>query len=122
MRVESVALLPCSILPERSPVTVDLDGAQVEDCLRALDAPPHAGALHAIAHQVTARALDDAAPDRVAAGEVYVVPHVAPVVVQVADRLHDLGSVSLREIPLGELPAKVSDDVADLSLANELQL
>src|SRR4029077_12817054 len=119
MCVESLTLLPGSVLPGRSPVAVDLDGAEVEHSLRTCDAPAHARALHAVAHEVAARSFRDAAADRVAARDVLVVVHEAAVPVHVADRLLESPALALLEVALPELPTEVADHVADFSLAEE---
>ena len=57
-----------AVVPEGSPVVVEVDGAEAEDRLGAGDAPTHAGAFHAIFDQVLAGALDHAAADGVTGG------------------------------------------------------
>ena len=66
--------------PVRLEVPVVDDGAEPEDGLGSLHAPPGAGDVEAVADQVAARAFDDSGGDRPAGGECLVVAQVLLVV------------------------------------------
>src|ERR1700746_951272 len=70
--------------PVRLEVPVVDDGAEPEDGLGALEAPPGAGDVEAVADQVAGCAFDDAGGDRPSGGECLVVVQVLHVVGQVA--------------------------------------
>src|ERR1700688_5272030 len=60
-----------------------MDGSELDEGLRHLLGPTHAGALHPIFDQVLARAFDRATGDRPAMSEVFVVAHSDTVSVKV---------------------------------------
>src|SRR5713101_8160286 len=76
-------------LPIAIEVSREIDSSELDDSLRHLLGPAHAGALHPIFDQVLARAFDRATGDRPAAGEVFVIAHSGAVSVKVTGTVWD---------------------------------
>nr|MBS0021895.1 hypothetical protein [Gammaproteobacteria bacterium] len=57
------------------PLAADVNAAQVEHGLRALEAPAHASAFHAVFNEMPTRPLNDAGGDRVALGQLLIIAH-----------------------------------------------
>src|SRR5258706_4340547 len=87
-------------------VPVVLWGAESQDGLGALDAPPGAGDVETIADQVPAGAFHDPCRDRPARGQRHVVAQVLLLVHQVAHACVDASSLAVCQLVLAGLWAR----------------
>jgi len=104
------------------PMSVEVDGPQVEHGLSAVDGPAHARLFQPIFHHVSAGAFGHAAADGVTGRQVFVVAHVPAVVFVVADDGRHGTPPRAAEGVLVAQPFEASDHIAYLSRQQQPQV
>src|ERR1022692_3587203 len=104
--IEAFLILVDVELPVLIEVAREIDSSELDDGLRHLFGPAHAGTLHAVLDQVLARAFDRATGDRPPVGEVIVIAHTGAVSVEVVGD-------SLKRFPFGSGKATFGNTLAE---------
>ena len=99
-----------------------LERAQRQNGLCPCEAPPLAFALHAVLDHGTAGRLHHPGPDGQARGQVRIILHPAPVVVQECDDLGECLPHRLPELLLRQDLSQATDDISDSTSENLRQL
>ena len=122
--VEATSLLAGTEPPVITEIIVValLERAQRQNGLCPCQAPALAFALHPVLHHGTAGRLHDAGPDRQARGQVRVVLHPTPMVVEERDDFRERLPDRLPELLLRQDLSQAADDIAHPAAENLRQL
>ena len=96
-------------------VPAEVERAKFNDGFSHGRSPAHAGALHAVPDEIFASPFNETAGNRESSGKVFVIAHVASVVVEVVGDGQELLLVRASESALGNGLAKAFDDLRNVA-------
>ena len=94
-------------------VSTEVQRAEFDDRFGHGRSPAHSGALHAVPNEILAGAFDRTTSNGISSGKVFVIAHVASVVVEVVGDGQEILLVRAGESALGYGLAKAFDDLRD---------